>query len=117
MLENKIVLIVESEILIALDLQRVLAEIGVAQVVFARSCAEALEAEVTTLGLAIIDAQPQNAEWITLVRRLETAGIPSVVMTAQASLRAGVPGYETIPVLPKPFMERDLMAVLARTTR
>jgi CheY-like chemotaxis protein len=114
MLAGQTVLIVESEFLIALDIQRCLEAFGAAQTIFARNPAEVLCAidRWPGFGLALVEVRHQHDEDAALLRGLDKAGIKLVLLTADATLRRGHPGFPAAPVVMKPFLEDDLAGAL-----
>jgi DNA-binding response OmpR family regulator len=109
MLTGLRVLVVEREILIAIDLQRILENLGSAEVVLARAAMDATisASDLSAFGLALVDAQLGSAEAVALVRTLTAAGVPVIVASADADVAALFP---PCALLEKPFTEQDLVA-------
>jgi len=116
MLTNKMILIVEAEVLIALDVQRMLAEHNASEVIFARSCQEIADRHDlwATLGLAIIEVSHNDPAAVELTRGLIAAGIACVMMSADVDLRKGVPELAGVTVLSKPFTEEEFLDAIRR---
>lgn len=116
MLTGQKVLIVESEFLIALDIQRCLESFGATQTVFARNTTEVLDAIDRWPGfsLALVEVRHQHDDDTALLRGLEAAGIKLILLTADATLRRGHSDFPAAPVVMKPFLEDDLASALER---
>lgn len=116
MLTDKTILIVENEVLIALDIQRILAEHNAREVVFARTSQEVVDQQDfwPTLGLAIIELRHEDPTGERLAHSLAAAGIACVMMSADIQLRKGVPELEGVTVLMKPFTEDDLVGAIRK---
>ena len=107
MLNGRTVLVVEEEFLIALDIQRMLESHDAGQMLFARSPQEALEQQTHwhTLGLAIVELHTEAGQSLALAERLNDAGIPLILHTADSSVRKGHPKFPGVPVVVKPTSE------------
>ncbi|MDB5536690.1 MAG: hypothetical protein JWQ65_1565 [Devosia sp.] len=114
MLTGQTVLIVESEFLIALDIQRCLEAFGAAKTVFARDTVEALDSmdRWNGFGLALVEIHQQHDDDAALLRGLEEAGVKLVLLTADTMLRRGHSEFPAAPVVMKPFLEEDLASAL-----
>lgn len=112
MLTGLRVLVVEREILIAIDIQRILEGLGAVDVVLARSAVDATvsASDLGAFALAVVDAEMGSAEAVTLVRTLTAAGIPVIVASADIGVARLFPACA---LLEKPFTERDLSAACA----
>ena len=122
MLKGQNVLVVEEEFLIALDIQRMLEDLGAGQMLFARSPQEAarLHERWPSLGLAIVEIRFDGQPSLELATRLRDAGVPIVLSSANSSRRHGMPELPGAPVFVKPMAEDDLvraigMALTARS--
>ncbi|MET3899894.1 CheY-like chemotaxis protein [Devosia sp. UYZn731] len=115
MLTGQTVLIVESEFLIALDIQRCLETFGAAHTVFARNTAEVLDAidRWPSFGLALVEVHHRHDEkTASLLRGLARAGVKLILLTADTTLRRGHSDFPATPVVMKPFLEEDLASAL-----
>lgn len=106
------VLVVEDEIFVAIEIEHVIAEMGLSPIGIAADERSALalaeEADVALVDLNLQDG-PTGAQ---IGRKLAQHGVTVVFMTANPSqLGDGVPG--TVGVLPKPVTDRDLRATVA----
>ncbi|WP_240230289.1 hypothetical protein [Devosia lacusdianchii] len=114
MLNGKTVLVIEEEFLIALDIQRVLETLGAGQTLFARTVqeADAIAAQGTDIGLAIVEVRAGPAPSLELTHALVKSKVAVVLSTADVSLRRGLPQLPDIPVVLKPMAEDDLVAAI-----
>ncbi|MGV8955413.1 MAG: hypothetical protein ACOH2M_30240, partial [Cypionkella sp.] len=114
MFTGQTVLIVETEFLIALDIQRLLEALGVRQTVFARNTFEALDAASRWPGftLALVEIHHERDEDLALLQGLDQAGIPFVLLTSELSLRRGSPDFPGVPIVMKPFLEEELVSAI-----
>ena len=114
MLTGQKVLIVESEFLIALDIQRCLEAFGATQTVFARNTAEVLDAihHWPSFSVALVEVRYQQGDDAVLLRGLFDAGVKLVLLTADATLRRGHSDFPAAPVVMKPFLDDDLASAL-----
>lgn len=113
MLGGHPVLVVETEFIIALDLGARLQEMGAGQIVLASDAASARDQHPAWSGavLALVEAHEKRPDLLDLVRDIEAAGIPVILVTTDADL-ALTPGRR--PVLVKPVAGEALdMAVAA----
>ena len=88
MLEGVRILLVEEEFLVALDMQDILREAGVAEVETCRTTVEAmrLSERLGEYHLAIIEAQLGSPTAVEFARRLRAAGVAVVVSSADRTL-------------------------------
>jgi len=109
-------LIVETEFLIALDIQRVLEGVEARQCVLATSPAEArsMAGDIRTFALALLDFRSGDSHTLALARDLVTAGVPLVLLVSEVGLRHGVRELPHAPVVIKPFLEEDLASAVRR---
>ena len=109
MLTNDHALIIEEEVLLALDIEDILARHGLADIRYYRSVAEATPhfAELSTFGLAVIEAKLGAADVVAFSERLAKAGVALVVMSADQTAADFFP--HAVP-LDKPFDAAGLLA-------
>src|SRR3954451_4258313 len=113
MLSGKRCLVVEDELLIALDIQQELEAAGAAEVV----CVATLEEAATALrgprfDLGLLDLRLGEGETsLPVARALEDAGTPFVFLTGAAADAAEIAVFGR-PILEKPFMPHALMAAV-----
>ena len=113
MLVGQTILIVETEFLIALDIQRCLETLGASQTVFARDVMEALDAAPRwpSFSLALVEVHRERDEDIALLLGLQQAGVRLVLLTTDVQLRHGLPGFAA-PTIVMPFLEEDLVSAI-----
>lgn len=111
MLQGKHILVVEREFLVAMDLQRMLENIGAGPIIFARGLDEvaSIRGRWKSLDLAIVETAP-DIEALPLIDRLRAVGVAVVATTAGSSDR-GAP--KEGPVISKPVGEGALLAACA----
>jgi CheY-like chemotaxis protein len=110
MLNGRTALIVEEEFLIALDLQRMLETLGIAQTLFARTPEEAeqLSARWPEIAIAVIEVRLDGAATAQLVESLTAAAIPMVLVAADLDARHGLASTTDMPVIVKPVPDHAL---------
>ncbi|MDF2797779.1 MAG: hypothetical protein K0R85_523 [Devosia sp.] len=114
MLTGQTVLVVEEELLIALDIQRVLEAFNVGQTTLAHSVDEAmaLEDQWGSCALAIVDLKRASPDELALCQALRGAGVPLVFTTADYITARGVPGMKDVAVVLKPVPEQKLTSAI-----
>lgn len=102
-------LVIEAEALLALDIEDILANHGVAEFRYYRSVAEATPhmAELSTFGLAVVDARLGAADVVAFTERLARAGVAIVVISAD---HAAADDFPYAVPLDKPFDAASLLA-------
>jgi CheY-like chemotaxis protein len=115
MLTGQTVLVVEEELLIALDIQRVLESFNVGETTLAHSVGEALALQDhwSSCALAIIDLKRAAPDELALCEALRNAGVPLVFTTADYITARGVPGMHDVAVVLKPVPEQKLTSAIA----
>ena len=108
MIAGKRVIIVESEFLIALDIQRILENDGAASTSFARSAAELnqIADRWHEFDLAIVEVTDLRSANVKLAGTLANSGLATVLTTAGVSRSTAIAGF---PIVAKPFTETDLL--------
>lgn len=114
MLENKTILIVEGEVLIALDIQRNLAGENAGNIIFARSAGEVSRSagSLPAVDLAIIELVPGDASGPDLARTLVARGVPCVVTSTDLRANLVLMDLEHVPVLHKPFSQAQFLTTI-----
>lgn len=106
------VLVVEDEILVAWLLGDMLAELGCVVVGPAARVNQALAmVEAEAIDAAVIDLNLNGQRSYPIADALAARGVPFVISTGYQADRLQ-DGYETVPVLQKPFKGSELGAVL-----
>lgn len=115
MLDGRTALIVEAEVIIALDIQRMLETLGVGQTLFARTAAEAIAlcADRQDIALAIVEFPLKAEGSLRLVQDLTAAGMAVVLASSDIGVRHGFSQLPDLPVVMKPVPE-DVMASAIR---
>ncbi len=110
MLSNKTALIVEREMLIVLDIERMLSDMRIGRILTVRGAEEAHALDLESVDLAVIDVSNTADEAaIDLIGRLVARGVPVVVTSPDARLARGVPDHPAIGVVLKPFSEAEFV--------
>jgi DNA-binding response OmpR family regulator len=114
LLGGRTVIVLENEVLIALDIQSILAKLFPNAILLARSLSEAwdLIERTGTPGLAILDVMLADGVCFPLARHLQTLAVPIVFLTGASEI---VPvEFAGYPVIDKPFMADDLIAAVKK---
>lgn len=114
MLEDKTILIVEGEVLIALDIQRNLAGENARNIIFARSAGEVskIAGPLPAVDLAIIEIVPGETDGPDLAHRLVASGVPCLMTSTDLQANPLLMDLEHMPVLLKPFSQAQFLAAL-----
>ena len=108
------VLLVEDEMLIALDTEEFLAEAGYTVIGPAMSVGEAQRlAEGETLDAAVLDVNLGGTYVWPLAEQLFARGVPFVLLTGFGSSLVVPPDLQRAPRLGKPFRREALLEVLS----
>jgi CheY-like chemotaxis protein len=108
------VLVVEANMIIALDAEDMLTRNGAAGVDIAANSTEALRflAE-PSYGFALLDLRLPNAESLAIAWRLQELGIPFIFSVGYGEHVISPPAFPAVPIVGKPFSESYLLARLA----
>jgi CheY-like chemotaxis protein len=114
-LRGKQVLLVEDQLLIAMDLERILGEQGVGTIETAASVSEALRRlEGSAPDLAILDLNLGSETSAIVADELVRRGIPFAFATGYSD-RAFIPErFDTAPIIRKPFDEASVIGQVER---
>lgn len=117
---NPAVLIVEDQMLIALDLESMLADEGITKVATANSVRQGLEQlEKSPPDLAILDINLGSTTSFEVAEALARKGIPFVFATGYGEGAELPPGLAQTPIVRKPYsratIAKALTALMART--
>jgi CheY-like chemotaxis protein len=108
------VLIVEANMIIALDAEDMLTRNGAAGVDIAADSAEALRFLAgPSYGFALLDLRLPNAESLAVAWRLQELGIPFIFSVGYGEQVVNPPAFPAVPIVGKPFSESYLLARLA----
>ena len=112
MLAGKRCLVVDDELLIALDLEQELKAHGAAEVVCAGGLQEAFEAVHSTMfDVAVLDLRLGRDSSLPIAELLRARGTPFVFLTGARSDAAEIAAFAA-PVIEKPFLAPLLLAAL-----
>jgi CheY-like chemotaxis protein len=107
------VLVVEDELLVALDIESIVIEAGMAVIGPASTAAEALRLiETTAFEAALIDANLNGEPIDEVAGALSERGIPFAYVTGYG--RESLPAAHPAPIVTKPFDAAQLVAAVRR---
>lgn len=114
MLNGRTTLILEKEFLIALDIQRILEDLGAGQTLVVRTPIEAeqLRHRWPEIALAIVETDLGADAVMDLADALLAAGIGVVLTTADLALHHGYDEQPSVPLVLKPVPEADLASAI-----
>ncbi|MBE7732503.1 response regulator [Devosia faecipullorum] len=110
MLAGKTVLVIETEMIIALSIETVLQGLGATDIVLLKSPDHGLGADGSWSGVALIVIEIE-AGWpdrLELVISAREAGIPVIALTADGQLASNMAGLPNMPILVKPVLDDQL---------
>lgn len=108
------VLVVEDEMLVAWPLEDMLVELGCMVIGPAASVNQALAMiEANAIDVAVLDVNLNGEMSYPIADALASRGVPFVFVTGYDKDRM-LNGYQTFPMLQKPFHRVELSATLAR---
>jgi CheY-like chemotaxis protein len=114
-LAGRRVLVVEDELLTAMEMERILSELGCEVVGPAPSVERALALlEQDPPDLAVLDVQLGAERATPVALKLEAQRIPFILVTGYGRLEPKEPVLRRAPRLSKPVEERELARTLAR---
>ena len=114
-LAGKSVLIVEDQLLIAMDLETILEQAGLEVIGVARSSAEALRALAGRRpDVAVLDVNLGGETSEPVARALRAQGVPYVFATGYSDLSSLPDGEKAEEVVRKPYDAAEIRSVLAR---
>jgi CheY-like chemotaxis protein len=109
------VLVVEDEMIIALELEQILNSAGCRVLGPVATVADALELiEGAEPGAALLDVQLLNGMSTTVAERLQALGIPFVLVSAYTGPELEKPILAHAPRVDKPVRQAHLLAALAK---
>ena len=109
------VLIVEDELLTAMEMERLLSELGCEVMGPAPSLTSAIALlDQDRPDLAVLDIQLGTERVTPVAERLEARGIPFVLVTGYGHLELKEPALQGAPRLSKPVEESEIIRALAR---
>lgn len=112
------VLIVEDELIIAMDLQCILEEHGCEVLATVSSVGKALDALATLQpDVVSLDLNLNGEPSLPVAEKLRTQGVPFVVTSGYANLVDHSPEFSGIPLVRKPFDTEELLQKLVTATQ
>lgn len=112
-LQGLTVLVLEDEYLIALDVERLCREHGASEVRIARSLEElGADPLAEHFDVVVLDVMLGGQSTTSFASRLLCRSIPFVFATGYSDDETMFEGFETVPVVAKPYSDRDLVAAL-----
>jgi CheY-like chemotaxis protein len=110
--DGKRILVIEDEVMVALDVVDMLEQLGVQTVGTAHTVEQALAAIADgTLDAALLDANLAGAQVDVVAAALTREDVPFVFVTGYS--RDSLPtAFRSAPILSKPFSEAELIAAL-----
>ncbi len=107
------VLVVEDSLIIALDIEEMIKELGVASVRVESSVAGALGAITNRQpDFAIVDYNLGEETSAPVARKLSARGVSFVLATGQSNTLGGIEDLGALAILVKPFAPHDIERVL-----
>ncbi len=102
--EHPHIVIVDDEFLVALDAEAILKGSGNYRVTLARtSDFEKLAGALEEVNVFLLDLHPRNQTALSYAHHVKTRNIPMVFVSVSLEYSQGVPGFEGIPVVMKPY--------------
>lgn len=109
-----VVLLVEDQILIAMDVEAMLEDHGVASVVTANSAADALsQLKTFTPDVAVLDVNLGDGTSAPVAEELKKRGVPFVFATGYGDRAIIPPAFQDAPMVRKPYDSGTLVAAMA----
>ncbi|MFO6464291.1 HWE histidine kinase domain-containing protein [Jannaschia sp. KMU-145] len=107
-------LLVEDNIVIAMDTKAKLAKLGASRVQIASSVRVALKVmDEASIQCAVLDVNLGDEVSIAVAQRLHAQGIPFILATGYGTDQSALDGYPDVTIMVKPYSLNDLSAALA----
>jgi DNA-binding response OmpR family regulator len=114
LLDGLRILVLEDEILIAMDVEQICRDDGAAHVVIARTLEEAeAAASDSNFDAAIIDLRLGSVSTLPFAARLRDRGVPFVFASGYTSLGEIEVSFPGARIVGKPYGGEDILAALA----
>ncbi len=108
------VLIVEDEMLIAINLEQILLDAGVSEITTASSASDALQKiRYAQPNVAILDVNLGHETSVAVAEELKRRNIPFMLTTGYGDRSGLVEQFSTVPILNKPYEAAALIAELS----
>lgn len=110
MLTEKTVLVIETEMIIALSIEAVLHGLGAKDIVLSESPGQRLGAAGSwdDVALIVIEIEAGWSDRLALAISAQEAGIPVIALTADGQLASSIAGLPDMPILVKPVLDDQL---------
>ena len=115
LLDGLRILVLEDEFLIAMDVEQICRDEGAADVVIARTIADA-EAATSSANFdaAIIDLMLGSASTLPFAATLRERGVPFVFASGYTDLKEIAASFPGVGIIGKPYGSDDILAALAQ---
>lgn len=110
MLAGLTALVIEDEYLIALEIQRIMETSGATAMIGKR--AYPLTSHGPEIPFAIVSVSPAAGDHRQFCLHLLEQGTPVVTISSDGAHKTGIPGFDFIPVVVKPFVDDELLAAI-----
>jgi len=109
-------LVLEDEVIIAMDIQQVLEEAGASEVVCAGNLAEALQAwHLARFDFAVLDLRLSREQTsLPLAEELDEAGTPFIFLSGAQFDGANTAGRFAVPLVEKPYTAPILLEAVGK---
>ena len=108
-------LVVEDNLIVALDTADMLEDAGIAEVRTAATAEGALAMLDDAMpDIALLDVSLADGTSVEVARRLDAAGVPFALVTGYGADDAALAGFPEAPILRKPYAAQELAATVAR---
>ena len=112
MLSNRLILVVEDEMLVMMEIEDALADAGCTLLIASRVSEAMALAETEAIDCAFLDVSVAGEEIYPVATILARRNIPFVLSTGYS--RGGLPAeYRDRPILPKPYLPSEIPRAIA----
>ncbi|HEV2896689.1 MAG TPA: response regulator [Pseudaminobacter sp.] len=112
------ILVLEDEVLIAMDVEQLCRDSGAADVVVARSLAEIdLDRAASEFDAAIVDVMLDGTSTLAFARHIQERNVPFVFASGYTDLDEIFSAFPSVPVVGKPYSGSDLVEAVAAAAR
>lgn len=110
MLTEKTVLVIETEMIIALSIEAVLQGLGAKDIVLLKSPDQRLGVASSwdDVALVVVEIESGWPDRLELAISAREAGIPVIALTADGQLAGNIAGLPDMPILVKPVLDDQL---------
>ncbi len=112
------ILVLEDEVLIAMDVEQLCRDSGAANVVVARSLAEIdLDRAASEFDAAIVDVMLDGTSTLAFARHIQERNVPFVFASGYTDLDEIFSAFPGVSVVGKPYSGSDLVEAVAAAAR